>query len=147
MTTRNPKSEYARALDSLTRLLALRDHSRHELRAKLGRRFPSELVQKLLSDAEENGWLADEQLVAERAALALQRKLKSRRHIEGTLRKRGLPVPPPDEAVELENARALVEKKLGRCTGLSFEERAKAYRYLQYRGFNPRVIRMVFDAK
>lgn len=147
MTTRTNKSEYSRALDLLTRYLALRDHSRHELRQKLSKRFASELIEKLLSEADENGWLTPEEKIAAQAALAWQRRMKSRRYIEGQLRKRKLPLPPRDDETELENVRALVERKFGPPHELSYEERAKAYRFLRYRGFDDRTIGKVFHAQ
>jgi regulatory protein len=147
MKTRTTKSEYARALDLLTRYLALRDHSRHELQTKLGRRFSEETIAKLLLEADENGWLAPEDKIAASAQAAWQRRLKSRRYIEGQLRKRRLPLPPRNDEIELENGRALVERKFGTPHQLSFEERAKAFRYLKFRGFDDRTIRMVFHAE
>ena len=36
------KSDYTRALNLLTRYLAMRDHSRFELQTKLGKRFAAE---------------------------------------------------------------------------------------------------------
>lgn len=155
-TTRRPdgphlqvdeKNEYARALDSLTRYLALRDHSLYELKTKLGRRFSPELIERLLQEAQENGWLQPEEQIAERLALALARRHKSRRYIEGQLRKRGLPIPAPTGLEdEYESVRHLVQRKFG-TDELSFEDKAKAYRFLRYRGFKDSVIRQVLNEK
>ncbi|MGE0527770.1 MAG: regulatory protein RecX [Bdellovibrionales bacterium] len=153
----SPRALYARAQDALTRYLALRDHSRFELRTKLLRRFPPEVVDRVLAEADENGWLPSEEIMAKRAVESYERKLKSRRYIEGQLRKRGLPVPDAttasefepeveEESVEVQKARALVERKFG-AHKLSFEERAKAFRYLKYRGFEDRWIRQVLSGK
>jgi SOS response regulatory protein OraA/RecX len=141
------KSETTRALDLLSRLLALRDHSVYELRTKLSRRFPTEIVVQVLQQAEECGWLINEQLISERAVDSLQRRFKSRGYIEDQLRKRQLPLPKIDETLELENARTLVQKKFGDSRDLSYDERAKAFRYLRNRGFNDQVIGMVFHAE
>ena len=141
------RSEYARALDLLTRYLALRDHSRQELERKLSRRFEAELVERVLNEADERGWIGQPEEIAARAALALQRRKKSRRYIEGQLRKRGLPLPPRDDEAELENVRELIERKFGPPAELSFDERAKAFRFLKYRGFADRLIRTVLNAK
>jgi regulatory protein len=146
-TRNNPKTEYVRALDALTRYLALRDHSRAELRQKLSRRFDGELVERLLTEAEDNGWLGDEQVIAERAAEAFQRRHKSRRYVEGQLRKRQLPLPPRDDEMELNSVRALVKKKFGEGAELSYEDKAKAFRFLKYRGFDDRLIRQVLNEK
>ncbi len=141
-----PRNEYSQALDSLTRYLALRDHSRHELKTKLLRRFDPELVDKLMQEAEDNGWLLAEDVIAERLVLALERRNKSRRYIEAQLMKRRLPVPKAEEENEIEIVRKLVERKFG-IEKLSFEEKAKAYRFLKYRGFKDRAIRQVLNEK
>lgn len=150
MKTRNPgkkdefrpRNEYAQALDRLTRYLALRDHSRYELKTKLLRRFDAELVDRLMHEAEANGWLVAEDQIAERLVLALERRNKSRRYIEAQLMKRRLPVPRAEEENEIEIIRKLVERKFG-VDKLSFEDKAKAYRFLKYRGFKDRAIRQV----
>jgi regulatory protein len=140
------KTEYIKALDSLTRYLALRDHSRLELRQKLSRRFSSEMVNKVLAEAEQNGWLLDEAKVAERSVAALRRRQKSQRYIEGKLRQRGLPVPAREVDSELESIRELLVRKFGE-EKLSYEDKAKAFRFLKYRGFQDRAIRQVLNEK
>lgn len=141
---RTTKSEYARALDRLTRYLALRDHSRYELQQKLTRHFSREIVDPLLLEAEERGWLIPENQIAERATLVWQRQLKSRRYIEGQLRKRHLPLPPRADQVECQNARVLIERKFGAPHTLNYADKARAYRYLLNRGFAPHLIGKVF---
>lgn len=144
----NPPSrnELARARDRLTRYLALRDHSLHELRTKLERNFERELVDKVLEEADANGWLTPEEQIAERLAAALGRRNKSHRYIEAQLRKRKLPVPLAEADDEIERIRHLVERKFG-TDSLSFEDKAKAYRFLKYRGFGDRAIRQVLNEK
>lgn len=145
-TTTN-RSEYAQALDLLTRYLALRDHSRLELEQKLSRRFEPEVVERVLLEADANGWLGVPEEIAARTALALQRRKKSRAYVEGQLRERGLPIPQIDEEAELQNARELVERKFGAPAEMSYDDRAKAYRFLKYRGFADRLIRTVLNEK
>ncbi len=147
MKTRTTKTEYARALDLVTRYLALRDHSRFELRQKLSRRFETELIERVMTDADESGWIPSEEVIAQRTALAYQRRLKSRRYIEGQLKKRRLPVPARDSEKEADGVRALLEKKFGQVTGLSYEDKGKAYRYLSYRGFDGATIQKVLNGK
>lgn len=134
--------DHRKALDTLTRLLALRDHSRRELELKLARRFEEAVVMRVLNEAEKHGWLLSEERTAESATRSLQRKHKSARYIQAHLRKRGLPTPTKDLAAELESARALVERRFGDGR-LSLEEKAKAQRFLQYRGFDLQIIRQV----
>lgn len=136
------KGEYARALDSLTRYLALRDHSKFELKNRLGRKYPPELVDRLLRDAEDSGWLPPEDQIAQRLALTLARRHKSQAYIEGQLRARGLPV--KDGGPELEKVRHLVERKFGPGP-LPSEDQERAYRFLKYRGFEDRVIQQVLN--
>ncbi len=141
------KADYTRALNLMTRYLAMRDHSRFELQTKLCKRFAAELVHRLLSEAEQNNWLPPEEQIAERAVRAWQRQGKSRRYIEGQLGQRRLPLPPTDDTTELENIRALLERKFGDFLALSQEERDKAQRFLIYRGFSTRMIGMVLNAQ
>jgi SOS response regulatory protein OraA/RecX len=141
------KSEYSRAVDSLSRYLALRDHSRHELQSKLRRRFAPELVEQVIAEAEERNLIAPPEQISERAALAWQRRLKSRRYIEAQLLKRRLPLPPRDDTQELETVRALVERKFGPANDLSYEDKGKVYRYLKFRGFDDRSIGKVLNGQ
>lgn len=143
-TTRTTnKSEYTQALDLLTRYLALRDHSRLELQQKLSRRFDAALVEQVLNDADAKGWMGVPEEIAARAALVWQRRKKSRRYVEEQLQKRGLPLPAHDEVAELENARMLLVRKFGPPEDLSDEDRQKAHRFLEYRGFADQLIRTV----
>lgn len=141
------RDEYTRARDRISRYLALRDHSRYELQQKLSRFFSEEIVARVLNEAESHGWIAPEEVIAERAAKALSRKCKSQRYIEGALRKRRLPIPPRDTENEIDKIRQLVERKFGPAAELSFEEKAKAFRFLKYRGFDDRSIRQVLNEK
>jgi SOS response regulatory protein OraA/RecX len=148
MTTRTTnKSDYSRALDLLTRYLALRDHSRFELEQKLGRKFERELVERVLNEAAESGWITPDAVIAERTLKAYQARLKSRRYIEGQLRKKRLPVPQRDSAGEFTVARELLERKFGPAKELSFDDKGKAYRFMKYRGFDDRTIRMVLSGQ
>jgi regulatory protein len=147
MTRTISKSDFARALDAVTRLLANRDHSRHELEQKLSRRFDQEVVSKILAHVDECGWIPPNEQLAARAALSLQNKMKSQRYIEAHLRKRKLPLPPRDDEKEVESARQLIERKFGNPRELSFDDRVKAIRFLKFRGFNSRSIGLVLHAK
>lgn len=147
MATRTAKSEYVRALDLMARYLALRDHSRHELQTKLSSRFAPDLVDKLLTEAEEKGLLPAPEEIAERAAAAWLRRGKSRAYVEAQLLKRHLPLPARGDEQELQNVKTLVERKFGDPTTLGYEEQGKAYRFLKYRGFADRLIRMVLNGQ
>ena len=152
MTSRNnkspagfpAKSDYERALEALTRYLTVRDHSKYELQEKLERRFATTLVQELLNEAEQRGWLGSERDVAARLVLSLEHRKKSNRFIERELRKRQLPVPSLDADKELDTMRMLVTRKFG-IEKLSYEDKAKAYRFLRYRGFPDPAIEQVLN--
>lgn len=151
-TTEEKELEYRKAFDRLTRYLAQRDHSRFELEQKLLRFYTPELVANVIKDADARGWIAPDEDIATRAALAYERKLKSRAYIEGQLRKRRLPVPfgYQDENSELNKARLLIERKFGsldQLSSLSFADRARIFRYLKNRGFSDRWIRQVLNEK
>ena len=94
--------------------------------------------------AATRGWLPPENEIAERLALALARRHKSQMYIEGQLRSRGLPVPPP--ADEREAIRRLIERKFG-AGALTSEQQDKAYRFLRYRGFEEDAVRQVLNEK
>ncbi len=147
MKTRTAKTEYALALDQLTRYLTVRDHSRFELQQKLAKKFDLTLIEQVLAEAGANGLIAPEEEISERAERALRGRLKSRAYIEGQLRKRGLPVPAGDPELEIATARALVEKKFGPATELSYDDKGKAYRFMKYRGFDDHTIRMVLNGQ
>lgn len=144
-TNSSADEERALALASVMRHIARRDHSRHELQTKLCRRFPPETVEEVLAEAERRGWLKPDDEIAARAALTLHRRLKGRGYIEGQLRKRRLPVPSTDATLEKEKARTLLHRKFGAATLQSQADRARAARYLSYRGFDPRTIRQVLN--
>lgn len=103
-----------------------------------------------MAEAEVNGWLIPEDQVAERLALSLAKRHKSQAYIEGQLRKRGLPLPSSEAEREIENnetesIRHLVKRKFG--LNLSLEQKAKAYRFLKYRGFKDSSIEQVLNEK
>jgi regulatory protein len=143
MPQEKTRSEYARAMERLNRYLALRDHSRFELKQKLLKSFDPELVEHVVAEASDAGWLASEEEIAARAALTYARQNKSRSYIEAQLRKRHLPLPPLSAEEELDKIRALVERRFGLIRDLSFEERQRVFRFLKYRGFEDRSIRQV----
>jgi SOS response regulatory protein OraA/RecX len=147
MNKRTNNPEFTQALDKLAGYLSIRDHSRLELQEKLCKDFSPEVIEGVLAEAESKRWLQPEDEIAARAALVFQRKLKSRSYIENQLTKRGLPVPPRDDAAEQATALKAVEKKFGPVAELEFEQRRQALRYLANRGFDEHTIRMVLNAE
>jgi len=141
-TKDNP--ELQRALNRIVRYLSLRDHSRFELQQKLRRTFTSDIIAQALEIADSWGYIPENAVLAERLTAALNRQLKSRTYIENQLRRRGLPPTPTNSEVEVDKARALVEKKFGPALELRGDIRVQAMRYLRNRGFRDRSIRQVF---
>lgn len=138
------KAEFNQALDSVARFLAMRDHSLHELKTKLKRRFDESLVDAVVAEAEARGWLSSEEHIAENLVAALERRGKSFAYIQLQLRKRRLPIPAMDSEKEIEKARQLLSKKFG-DEKLNFDEKAKAFRFLKYRGFPDSAIRKALE--
>lgn len=148
---RAAKPELAQAIDLIASYLAGRDHSEHELRGKLQRRFGVELIDQALQCANDRGWLLAPEKLAEKAEAELNRRGKSHRYIQGQLRKRGLPPPALDQETELAKLRRLVQARFSELHDGSREERRdgkiKAMRYLKFRGFNDALIRKVLNEK
>lgn len=122
----------------------MRDHSLHELKTKLKRRFDESLVDAVVAEAEARGWLSSEEHIAENLVAALERRGKSFAYIQLQLRKRRLPIPAMDSEKEIEKARQLLSKKFG-DEKLNFDEKAKAFRFLKYRGFPDSAIRKALE--
>ncbi|MEZ4461835.1 MAG: regulatory protein RecX [bacterium] len=123
--------------------LARRDHSRAELRAKLMKReFPADLVDDVLNDYVERGWLNDSGFASHQAEI-LARKGWGPLQIQNKLTQHGVgrdDARAATDALEVDwesAARARVE---GRFRA---GDEAKAYRHLVQRGFLQGVARKV----
>lgn len=135
MRTKELNPDPADAFNKLTDYLARRDHSEHELKTKLKRRFTPEAIETALERARTNNWLKDPSELAESVAEQLLRRGKGPFYINGYLRKKGLPgVQLDDEEVE-KNCLQTLEQKYPNWQELSFEERQRPIRFLLQRGF------------
>jgi len=135
----------ARALQAL----AQREHSRHELRAKLLRWAGDETeaeaeVEAVLAKLAQKGQLSEARFVESRVRTRVERY--GNRRIEHELRQHGLA---PDAgmraqllATELVRAREVWRKKFG-VPGATAAERARQARFLTARGFSGDVVRKV----
>ncbi|MGE4131947.1 MAG: regulatory protein RecX [Bdellovibrionales bacterium] len=137
------KADLQKAIDSVARWLAVRDHSRYELQVKLAQRYEEDIAAAALMQAEEHGWLADDAEIAERLVNSLNRRNKSRRYIADQLRKRRLPLVNVDGEQEIQKVLDLLIKKFGSVEAIKREDWPRAVRYLKYRGFEDRWIRKV----
>jgi regulatory protein len=144
--------------------LSRREHSRHELRAKLVRSLhlllpepgsagsgdatdeAQQVIDRVLDELQAAGWQSDARTVGVRvdakAAQWGQRRLKA------DLRRRGLAPDLVAQALaplaqtELERARALWQRRFPAVAGTPAEQ-ARQARYLAARGFSTEVIRRV----
>ncbi len=131
------------------RLLARREHSRVELARKLEQAgFAASDIHVLLDEFEDKNWLSDrrfaESYVADHRARAGSVKLAY------DLRQRGIAadliedVLAVDRGSELERAREVWRKKFG-APPATPQERARQMRFLQSRGFPPKLLRQLVD--
>lgn len=122
------------------KLLARREHSRHELARKLAAHAqdPAEL-ESVLDALEARGWLS-EQRVVEQVVHARRRRFGARR-IAQELSKKGIGEESVAAALktletdEVESARAIWRRKFARQPRTA-AERARQVRFLQGRGFS-----------
>ena len=141
--------------------LAQREHSLHELKTKLIRKFPDlrpTLVLAVLSRLTIEGLQSDERYTESRIRYRLERGF-GYHHIRNDLISKG--VDPylvdqmlhPDDDCWLLKARELIEKKMFLKEGLPHRvlvfagpEHKKLARFLEARGFSQRDIRVALDA-
>ena len=144
--TTKSKSDFSRAWDRLVRLLARRDYLERELIPRLEAHVPPPLLEDILNEARARGLIPTDDAVAARLCETYEVRLKSARYIADQLSRRGLtPLPRADfDENELAKARELIMRKFGDPLSLSTDERARAFRFLNYRGFEDRFIRRVF---
>ena len=135
------------ARNKMMDLLAMRDHSEKELRAKLRKKeFSAEQIDQAIAYAKTHGWLPDthdqQAKLARQFADVLGKKYKGIHFINGYLKQKGLPPVPKDEREELAKAQYLIKRKLTKGTNKSKNDLIKASRFLQARGFDSSTIRM-----
>ena len=129
------------------RLLARREHSRLELKRKLGPHANAEgEVEALLDDLQAAGWLSEERL-ADQLVRAAAGRYGGRKVLQ-QLRDKGVGAEVAAQArdrvrgSELESARAVWSKRFGKLPD-DMREWARQARFLEQRGFDPDVIRRV----
>ena len=128
-------------------MLARREHSREELKRKLGgaETVPGEL-EALIDEFERQGWLSEHRL-ADQAVVFARGRYGSRRVLDQLGQKgvTGEPLARATDALkaqELESAQAVWQKRFGRPAA-DLAEKAKQARFLAARGFAPEVIQQV----
>jgi regulatory protein len=129
-------------------LLTRRDHSRAELKAKLGAQAESEEeLEAVLNALQAERLLSDHRYASQRVAARAARYGNAR--LKQELRQSGVSDEEIAEALpeagdETERCHAVWMKKFGQSPK-SAEERAKQLRFLQYRGFSGEAIRRVIS--
>ncbi len=129
------------------RLLAQREHSRHELTAKLERRFADEsAVRAVLDELESRGLLSDARFAEQYVALRLRKGFGPLR-IRAELRERGIADALSEACLDLGEGdwmdclRAAARQRFGEGPPADAREQARRARFLQYRGFPESLVR------
>lgn len=128
-------------------LLARREHSRRELREKLNKKFSnSVLISSVIEQLEKDNLISD-QRYAEMIIHSKANKLYGPERIKYELRQAGISDDLIDTQLEasdinwLDSLTHLKQKKFGATSATTPQERAKQYRYFQYRGFDSQTIK------
>ncbi|GAA0353192.1 recombination regulator RecX [Bowmanella denitrificans] len=138
--------------ETLTSLLARREHSQAELLTKLAlRELDAELGRQVLQEFIERGWQSDlrfaESFVRQRVA-----KGQGELRIRAELRQRQVADYQIKQALEalqvdwFETAKKLYQRKYSR-PATDWKEQQKRMRYLQYKGFSSEQIRYACEAE
>lgn len=129
-------------------LLARREHSRGELRAKLLIEDEPATIDQLLDELEAKNWQSDERFAE---AWIRQRSLKyGRQRLRHELQQKGVSAELIAASLdryledELTQARSVWQKKYG-IKATTYEEKSKQIRFLQYRGYGWDIIRQLID--
>ena len=148
------RSPFARLLDKATRILAMRDHSEHELRRKLATpsafaakfakedepEIAQEDIDKVIAWCYEHRWLDDVQF-ASRFIASRSRKGYGPQRIRQELKQKGIDRDIGESAMMACDidwqplARELAERKFGTPLPTEWQAKAKVQRFLLYRGF------------
>lgn len=144
-TSTPPQKLLLLALDSLSRMLARRDHSEKELRQKLKDRYPDAIIDQAIAEAHQRRWIHPPEVLAEIVERQLHRRGKSQTYINSYLARKGLPSRPLQRNMEVMKVRKLIESKWTREELSNFELKAKAFRWLRGRGFDSRAIQQALN--
>jgi regulatory protein len=153
---RKPRNEeLALAREQLERLLKFRPRSVREAQLRLERAgYSPAVIEQVIREAEEQGWLDDEAFAKLWIRDRLSIKPKGRELLHRELKAKGI----PDELIERAFAeikldeealiRALIERQKERYLGLDQKARERRlYAFLRRRGFSPEMIRRVLHPR
>ncbi len=128
------------------RLLARREHSRHELQRRLERQHDPAVVAAVLDDLAERGLVSDERFTEQYLASRLRRGFGPLR-IRAELRERGVAPELIEAWLDLGEAEWFEHLREAACCRFGTEPprdartQAKVARFLQYRGYPESLIR------
>ncbi len=133
------------------RLLGTREHSRRELARKLGARgYAPDVIDRVLDRLAADGLLDEQRLVEVYVAERFGKGFGPLR-VRLELREKGLSDEQIESHLSLDDERCLTllaaahTKRFGSGRPRDAHERAKRGRFLEYRGFPPRLIARFFD--
>jgi len=144
------RDNYTRCMNSAIYSLAMREHSRQEIKNKLAKKVFSENVdfEKLLDQLEENNYLNEERFTE---SFIRYRSGRGQGFVKiaNELRQRGINTSLINNAMQEANidwyqlAKEQREKKFGKTKPFDFKEKARQMRFLSGRGFDAEVIRVI----
>jgi len=142
------RSNYSRCKNSAIYSLAMREHSRQELRKKLSQKEYSVDVdlEKLLDELEDCDYLSDQRFTESFIRYRISRG-QGRVKISNELRQRGVSASLINTSLQNLDAdwsalaRQLREKKFGENIPDDYKDKAKQMRFLASRGFDGEMIR------
>jgi regulatory protein len=128
------------------RLLAQREHSRHELSGKLTRRFDPGCVQTVLDELQARGLVSDQRFTEQYVDLRIRKGFGPLR-IRAELRERGIAGELAEASLDLGDEgwlaclKAAAQQRFGADAPGTAREQARQARFLQYRGFPESLVR------
>ena len=136
----------SQAIQKAMDYLAMRDHSRSELRMKLAKHdFVPDDIDAALNHVESSGWLLPPQALAEKVADQLHGKKKSHDYIVKYLQQKQLPPVPRESSREYEKACSLLSDRLSPLSKPLSLDKKQIINYLRYRGFDHETIQRVIN--
>ena len=145
-------SSFITAQKKVMDLVARRDHSEAELRAKLRERFSemedaTSIIDEVIELAKTKNWITEPETLAQRWAETLHGRNKGIYFINNYLSEKGLPPVATDRELELEKALGIVKNRYDENHELDEKEKAKMARLLSSRGFDSETVRKVLYEK
>ena len=144
-------SEILEIKQAALRLLAIREHSRAELRRKLRSRETDEgLLERVLDGLEAQRALSDQRFV-EAYIASRKRKGFGPVRIRMELREKGVDSGLASDWLDENNPewdevlKQAARRKFGQTSAADFRELGKRMRFLEYRGFSPERIRLLLQ--